>query len=138
MDLPDVCPGNTLYLPVKVEGAYLYLGDCHATQGDGELCGVAVEQATYTTLSVDVVEGWELNWPRLESDDFIMSIGSARPMEDAARIAYYDLLWWMVDDYGWDKWDAYFFLTQTGNVRLANMVDPNYTIGASVQKQYLS
>jgi acetamidase/formamidase len=137
MDLPDIGPGATLYLPVKVEGALLYLGDGHATQGDGELCGVAIEFATTTTITVDVVKGWALTWPRLENDRFIMSIGSARPMEDAARIAYADLVQWMVSKHGFDKWDAYFLLSQAGRVRLGNMVDPNYTIGAGLAKEYL-
>ena len=137
MDLPDVRPESTLYLPVRTEGAFLYLGDCHAVQGDGELCGVAIEFPTTTTITVDLVKEWTLNWPRLENDEFIMSIGSARPMEDAARIAYADLVQWMVASYGFDKWDAYLLLTQIGKVRLGNMVDPNYTIGASIAKRYL-
>ncbi|MGM0604852.1 MAG: acetamidase/formamidase family protein [Halobacteriota archaeon] len=137
MDLPDVGPGATLYLPVNVDGGYLYLGDCHATQGDGELCGVAIEQATTTTITIDVENDYPLEWPRLETDQFIMSIGSARPMEDAARIAYADLTHWLVDEYGFDTWDAYMFLTQAGRVRLGNMVDPNYTVGASISKAYL-
>ena len=138
MDLSDTCPGNILYLPVQVEGAFLYLGDCHAVQGDGELCGVAIEIPTYTTIGVEILRGWTLEWPRLESDGFIMSIGSARPMENAARIAYYDLIKWMVSDFGFDKWDAYFILTQIGQVHLGNMVDPNYTMGAFIEKKYLS
>jgi amidase len=137
MDLPDVGPGCTLYLPVRTEGALLYLGDGHAVQGDGELCGVAIEFATTTRMTLDLVKGWTLNWPRLENDAFIMSIGSARPMEDATRIAYADLVQWMVDSYGFDIWDAYMLLTQIGKVRLGNMVDPNYTVGASIAKHYL-
>lgn len=137
MDLPDVRPGTTLYLPVNVDGGYLYLGDCHATQGDGELCGVAIEQATTTTLTVDIVEDFTLEWPRLETDEVIMSVGSARPMEDAARIAYADLIDWLVEDYGFDTWDSYLLLTQVGEVRLAQMVNPNYTIGAAIPKDYL-
>lgn len=137
MDLPDVGPGSTLYLPVRTRGALLYLGDGHAVQGDGELCGVAVEFRTITTMKIDLVKGWTLDWPRLENDEFIMSIGSARPMEDAARIAYADLVQWMVDSYAFDKWEAYLLLTQIGKVRLGNMVDPNYTIGASIAKRYL-
>ena len=58
-------------------------------------------------------------------------------MEDAARVAYADLVQWMVDSYAFDKWEAYMLLTQIGKVRLGNMVDPNYTIGASIGKQYL-
>jgi acetamidase/formamidase len=137
MDLPDVRPGNTVYLPVEVEGGYVYLGDCHAAQGDGELCGVALEHPTNTTITVDLIEDWELEWPRLESDDFVMSIGSARPMEDAARAAYADLVAWMADDYGFDEMEAYMLLTQVGHVRLGNMVDPNYTVGAGIDKSYL-
>ena len=137
MDLPDVGPGSTLYLPVRAEGALLYLGDGHAVQGDGEVCGVAIEFATTTTMTLDLVKGWTLNWPRLENDEFIMSIGSARPLEDAARIAYADLVQWMVASYGFDKWDAYLLLSQIGKVRLGNMVDPNYTMGASIAKRYL-
>lgn len=137
MDLPDVCPGAKIYLPVRVDGALLYLGDCHAIQGDGEVCGVAVEHPTHTTIAVDVRKEWPLSWPRLENDRFIMSIGSARPMEDAARIAYADLVKWMVSDYGFDKWEAYLVLTQVGLARLGNMVDPNYTIGAGIAKEYM-
>jgi acetamidase/formamidase len=137
MDLPGIGPGCTLYLPVCAEGALLYMGDGHAVQGDGELCGVAIEFATTTEMTLDVVKGWTLSWPRLETDELIMSIGSARPMEDAARIAYADLIRWMVNDHGFDQWDAYLLLSQIGKIRLGNMVDPNYTIGASIAKSYL-
>jgi len=138
MDMPDVGPGAIVYFPVHHKDAYLYLGDCHATQGDGELCGVAVEMASTTTVQVDLIKGWPIAWPRLENERFIMAIGSGRPMEDAARIAYRELVRWMVQDYGWDQYEAYFFLTQAGRVRLGNMVDPKYTLGASVLKTYLA
>ena len=137
MDLPDVAPGAILYFPVHTEGALLFVGDCHATQGDGELSGVAVEQRATVTLHVDVIKNWSFAWPRLETSDFIMTIGSARPMEDAARIAYRELVRWMSADYGFDEIDAYMFLSQAGRMRLGNMVDPKYTMGASVLKKYL-
>jgi amidase len=137
MDLPDVAPGAIVYFPVHHKDAYLYLGDCHATQGDGELCGVAVEIASTTTVQVDLIKNWPIAWPRLENERFIMAIGSTRPMEDAARIAYRELINWLVSDYKWDKYEAYLFLTQAGRVRLGNMVDPKYTLGASILKSYL-
>jgi amidase len=137
MDMPDVAPGAILYFPVHHQDAYLYLGDCHATQGDGELCGVAVEIATTTTVQVDLIKDWKIVWPRLENEHCIMTIGSGRPMEDAVRIAYRELVTWLVEDYGWEKLEAYFFLTQAGRVRLGNMVDPKYTLGAWVPKRYL-
>ena len=138
MDLPDVCPGAVVYFPVHHKDAYLYLGDCHATQGDGELCGVAVEIPSTTTVQVDLIKKWQLAWPRLENERFIMTIGSTRPMEDAARIAYRELIRWLVSDYGFDEIEAYFLLTQAGRVRLGNMVDPKYTLGASLLKSYLT
>jgi acetamidase/formamidase len=134
MDLPDVAPGSIVYLPVNAPGALLYLGDCHAIQGDGELCGVALEHPTVTTVQVDLIKGWTIAWPRLETAEFLMTIGSARPMEDAARIAYRELIRWMVAEYGFDELDAYLLLTQCGKVRLGNMVDPKYTLGASIRK----
>lgn len=137
MDLPDVAPGATIYLPVRKDGAFLYLGDCHAIQGDGELCGVAIEYPTTTTVTVDIVKGWTLDWPLLENDEFIMATGSLKPLEDAVRLAYDNLIMWMVDKYGFDKWDAYFLLTQVGRVRVGNVVDPTFTVGASILKKYL-
>jgi acetamidase/formamidase len=138
MDLPDVAPGAILYFPVHTPGALLYVGDCHATQGDGELSGVAVEQRATVTLQIDLIKNWSFAWPRLETENFIMTIGSARPMEDAARIAYRELVRWMASDYGFDEIDAYMLLSQAGRMRLGNMVDPKYTMGASILKKYLS
>jgi len=137
MDLPDVGVHAVIYLPVNAPGALLYLGDCHAIQGDGELCGVALEHPTVTTLQIDLIKKWTFKWPRLETDKFFMTIGSSRPMEDAARIAYRELIRWMAADFGYDELDAYMLLTQCGRVRLGNMVDPKYTLGASILKSYL-
>jgi acetamidase/formamidase len=137
MDLPDIAPGATVYLPVRKEGAYLFLGDCHALQGDGELCGVAVEYPTTATIKVDLVKKWKLEWPLLENDKFIMATASVKPLEEAVRTGYDTLLGWMVDKYGFNKWDAYFLLSQTGKVRVGNVVDPCYTVGVSILKEYL-
>jgi acetamidase/formamidase len=67
----------------------------------------------------------------------ITTIGSGRPLEDAARIAYRELVRWMAADYNFTELDAYMLLTQAGRVRLGNMVDPKYTIGASISKSLL-
>lgn len=138
MDLPDVAPGAVVYFPVQHEGAYLHLGDCHGVQGDGELCGVAIEIPSTTVVQVDLIKDMPIAWPRLETDEKIMTIGSARPLEDAARIAYRELTRWMASDYRFDELEAYMLLTQCGKLRLGNMVDPKYTVGASVSKEYLA
>ena len=67
-----------------------------------------------------------------------MTVGSARPMEDAARIAYAELVGWLVDDYGWQMEDAYQLLTQAGGLYVGNMVDTTYSLVASIGKRYLS
>lgn len=138
MDLPDMGPGSITYLPVRSPGGRVFIGDAHACQGDGEVCGVAVEYATTTTIRVDLIKKWTIAWPRLENEDVIMAIGSARPLEDATRIAYKELVLWMAADYGYDKWDAYMMLSQCGKVRLGNFVDPKYTVGAAITKKYLT
>ena len=138
MDLPDMGPGSITYLPVRTEGARLFIGDAHACQGDGEICGTAVEFPSVTTIKVDLIKGWAIEWPRLENDKMIMAIGSTRPLEDATRIAYAELVMWMEKEYGYDRWDAYMMLSQCGRVRLGNVVDPKYTVGAGIDKQYLA
>ncbi|HVE09098.1 MAG TPA: acetamidase/formamidase family protein [Paraburkholderia sp.] len=137
MDVPDMGPGSITYLPVRSPGGRLFIGDAHACQGDGEVCGTAVEYQSTTTVRVDLIKQWKIDWPRLENEDALMSIGSARPLEDATRIAYRELVLWMAADYGFDKWDAYMMLSQVGKVRLGNFVDPKYTVGAMVAKHYL-
>ncbi len=137
MDLPDMGPGSITYLPVRTAGARLFIGDAHACQGDGEVCGTAVEYPSTTTIHVELIKGWALEWPRLENDQIVMCIGSARPLEDAARIAYRELVLWMEAEFGYDRWDAYMMLSQCGKVRLGNFVDPKYTVGAGIEKKYL-
>src|SRR5690606_23725676 len=116
----------------------LFIGDAHACQGDGEVCGTAVEFASTTTIRVDVIKNWQIEWPRLENEKLIMAIGSARPLEDATRIAYRELVLWMEKEYGYERWDAYMMLSQCGHVRLGNFVDPKYSVGAGIRKVYLN
>ncbi|MBJ7223688.1 MULTISPECIES: acetamidase/formamidase family protein [unclassified Brenneria] len=138
MDVPDIGPGSITYLPVRSPGGRLFIGDAHACQGDGEICGTAVEYPSVTTIKVDLIKNWQISWPRMENDTAIMSIGSARPLEDATRIAYRDLIYWLVEDFGFEQWDAYMLLSQCGKVRLGNMVDPKYTVGAMLNKTLLA
>ncbi|MBS4206520.1 acetamidase/formamidase family protein [Bacillus sp. FJAT-50079] len=135
MDVPDVKPGNSIYLPVNVEGAHFFTGDCHAAQGEGELCGVALEISAKVTLKFDLIKNKKINWPRIESPTEFMTVGSARPMEDAARIAYAELIEWL-EELGWDRLEAYQALTQIGKLYVGNMVDTNYSLVAKVEKKY--
>ncbi len=137
MDTPEMRAGVTCYLGVNVEGALFSIGDGHCRQGEGETCGVAVEAAMDTVIAIDLVKGRPTPWPRIESDTHIMSTGSARPLEDAFRIAHADLIAWMGEEYGLETLDAYQLLTQVSESPVANVVDPNYTFLAKVAKTYL-
>ncbi|WP_284974621.1 acetamidase/formamidase family protein [Arthrobacter sp. efr-133-TYG-104] len=134
MDTPEVRAGTTLYLPVNVPGAMLSLGDGHARQGEGEVCGTGLESAMNTAIVVDVVKGGALAWPRLENDDYIMSTGSVRPLDDAFRISQADLVSWTSDLTGMDTLDAYQLVSQLGLAPAANVCDPNYTMLAKLPK----
>jgi acetamidase/formamidase len=137
MDTPEMRAGVTCYLGVNVDGALLSIGDGHARQGEGETCGVAVECAMNTVLAVDLLKGVPTPWPRLESDTHIMSAGSARPLEDAFRIAQLDLVQWVAADTGLSMLDAYQFISQAVEAPLANVVDTNYTSVAKLRKDWL-
>jgi acetamidase/formamidase len=137
MDTPEMRAGTTCFLGVNVEGALFSLGDGHCRQGEGESCGVAVEAAMNTVAIVDLLKGVATPWPRLESDDYVMSAGSARPLEDAFRIAQVDLIDWLGAEFGMDRLDAYQLLTQASETPVANVVDPNYTVVTKIRKRYL-
>ncbi len=135
MDMPDIKPGNTLYLPVCVPGGYLYLGDIHAKQGHGELCGSALEITADVCLTVSVVKGQKINTPRIENEEYIACIGCGKPMEDAARIAYRELIRWMTE-LGWDQYEAYQALSQVGELSVGSMVCNLHTLIAKIPKKY--
>ena len=124
-------------MPVQVTGAHLYVGDVHAVQGDGEICGAGLEVPARSTLTATVIKDQTLAWPRVESDDYIMAIGNARPLEDATRIAFAELVRWMAADYGIDPLDAYQLCTTVAEARLGNVVDPQYSMVAKFPKRFL-
>lgn len=136
MDCPDVCEGATLHLPVNHRGALLVFGDIHAAQGDGELCGVALETSAELTLKIGVLKG-SIEWPRIVNDDWIMVVGSSRPLMEAYKIAHVEMVKWLIADYGFDKWDALQLLSQVGRCRIANTVDPNYSVVAKFPRKLL-
>jgi amidase len=137
MDAPEASAGNTLYLPVNVSGALLYFGDGHAAMGDGEIAGSAIEVPMRTRLQVDVVKGKRTAWPRFENEKEIMAAGIYRPVDDALRIAFTELVAWIHADYGLSKLDAYELLSKVGKIHLTEMVDPNYVVVASIEKKFL-
>jgi acetamidase/formamidase len=137
MDTPEMRAGTTAYFPVNVEGAMLSIGDGHARQGEGEVCGTAVEAAMNTVVVVDLVKGQAAETPRLESDDFLMTTGNARPLEDAFRISQHDLVGWTGALLDLDELDAYQLVSQAGLAPAGNVVDTNYTMVGKLPKSLL-
>jgi len=137
MDCVETRQGTTLYLPVFVRGALLGFGDVHAAQGDGEICGVALETTAEVTLRLGLIKGRALDWPRLEDRAWLMTAGSARPLMDAFRLAHYEMVKWLVDEYGFEQSEAVQALSQVGRARVGNVCDPNYTVLAKFPKKHL-
>jgi acetamidase/formamidase len=140
LDVQEVCPGATVSLPVAVEGALFALGDCHARQGDGELCGVgAIECRTWTTVTLDVArKPASMRWPRIEDERCIGVIACARPLEDAFRLAVRDLVEWMAADYGFSVPGALMLLGQVAEARATQIVNPKYTYIVKIDRRWLA
>jgi acetamidase/formamidase len=103
MDYNDVAEGATLLFPVYHKGAYFYLGDGHALQGDGEGLGTGIETSLDVQFTVKVRKGKPLSIPRLINDEYIISIGSQPEFHSSAdyalRMANSDMLKWLTTEY---------------------------------------
>lgn len=103
MDYNDVAEGATLYFPVFHKGAYFYVGDGHAVQGDGEGLGNGIETSLDVQFTVKVHKNKQLNMPRLVNDEYVASIGSQpefhSSMDFALRSANSDMLNWLTSEY---------------------------------------
>jgi acetamidase/formamidase len=140
LDCRDIGPGCELILPVFVPGAFLYLGDVHATQGDGEFSGSAVEVRAEVVLSVDVISPapQSLTGPRVRRDGRITALASDKPLDEAVRACVSAMVDWLVADYGFDRLGAYLYLTNCGFGRVCQMVNPLYTAGCTLDERALA
>ena len=137
MDLPETREGTTLYLPVFADGGCLFLGDVHAAQGDGELCGVALETTARIELRVDLLKGLALNWPRLENGTHWMTVGSGRTLTDAIKIALAEMVLWLQAEFKMSRTDSLQVISQGCEVRIGNVVNPNCTVAIKLLKSIL-
>src|SRR5262249_23364202 len=127
----------TVFLPVFHPGALFYFGDGHAAMGDGEVCGSGLETSMDVTLRFGLVRKKAIAWPRLEDAEHLMVAASARPLSDALRLSFVELVHWLVAEHGFDTADAYQLVSQSAVIRVANMVDPLYTVVAKFPKRLL-
>jgi amidase len=142
VDQPALGPGATLRLPVNVEGALIAFGDAHGVQGDGEITGVAVEIEAEAELTLRVRGREEAGYVALPQLDTATAIGSLAGLHGSdltacARAAYTDLVERLHRGHGFDRADAYQLLGQVGKLRVGNMIDPFYSVLATVERRFL-
>ena len=140
MDVQEVTTGATVHLAVNVPGALLHVGDVHALQGDAEICGAGgIESSALVRLRCELApRPQRMTWPRITTDEYIAVVAMSRPAEDAFRLALQDLLYWLVDDYGFDMPQAWLLLGQVLKARMTAIVNPTYSYIAKVRREYLA
>jgi acetamidase/formamidase len=137
MDCPEVRAGNTVYLGVNVPGGLVSFGDGHFAMGDGEIMGAAVEGAMNVELVVELVKKSYTPIPRIENAEEVMFVGSGRPLEDAARVAFKAMVGWVREATGLSELDAYQFVSQNAKAPIIQIVDPEYTVLVKIEKKRL-
>lgn len=137
MDYRGFVAGVTAYFPVFEPGALLFLGDGHAAQGCGEIVGSGIEISMEVQVTVRVLKGKTIGWPRGENDEFLFTVGCARPLDQCVQHATTEMLRWLQTDYGLDALGANLLLAQCVRYDLGNMFDPAYTMVCKLPKHVL-
>ena len=140
LDVQEITTGNTVMFRVNKDGTHLFMGDCHAIQGDGECNGMgAIEIAATLTVKVSLEKAPpRLNHPRIETATHICTLGCARPLEDAMRIAFEEMVYWMEDEWKIPAAEGYMLLGQIAEARCTQVVNPKYTYICKVDKGVLA
>ncbi|WP_286787493.1 MULTISPECIES: acetamidase/formamidase family protein [unclassified Pseudomonas] len=139
LDIRDLAAGTTLYLPVEVEGALFSIGDTHAAQGDGEVCGTAIESAMDVVVKLDLIKSTPLAAPRfstpgpvtrhLDAMGYEAFTGVASDLMDAARQAVSSTIDWLCREHGMPAEQAYMLCSVCGDLRISEVVDmPNWVV----------
>jgi acetamidase/formamidase len=139
-DSRDVKQGNRIYLPVYNEGALLYLGDMHASQGDAEWTGTAVETRGELRVSCELIKKKIIPYPRIETPRSIIQLNNGRPLERSISQAWIWMMSRLVDEFKFSQIDAYQFISCCPDARIHvyQMIPDNwYTVGVEIPKAYL-
>jgi len=146
MDMRHLTPGARVFLPVEVPGGLLSVGDCHAAQGDGEVCGTAVEVSATVVLRVDVLKHLSLRYPMVETHPVANRHGSALvttgigpDLLEAARQAVRGMVDEMARRAGLDPADAYCLASVAGDLKIAEVVDaPHWVVAFHLERSLLN
>ncbi len=137
MDYRGFRAGATVYFPVFVPGALLFVGDGHATQGDGEISGTGTEISFDVEVTVELRKGEQIGWPRGENEEYIFTAGNARPLDQALQHATTEMVRWLERDWKLDTVAASTLLGQCVEYDVGNVFDPAYTMICKVPKSVL-
>jgi acetamidase/formamidase len=139
LDIRDLAAGTTLYLPVEVAGALFSVGDTHAAQGDGEVCGTAIESPMDVVLKLDLIKDARLKTPRfttpgpvtrhLDAKGYEVTTGIGPDLMTGAREAVSQMVDLLAGRYGMDPVEAYMLVSVCGDLRISEIVDmPNWVV----------
>ena len=138
LDTTDMTEGSILYLPVREDGAFFALGDCHAAMGDGEVCISGLEIDADVMVRLSVIKNKQIDWPLLETKNEFMVLASEETIDKSIYSAGIQ----MVDyaskllDMSWEE--AYMFNSLFVDFRISQVVNSNKTIRAAVNKELIS
>jgi acetamidase/formamidase len=138
-DIQEITTGATVHLPVAVPGALLHIGDMHAIQGDGEICGAGGIEASglvRVTPRLSPLPA-SMTWPRITNATHIGVATQARPAEDAFRIGLEEMVRWLVEDYSFGTGEAFLYLGQVLEARVTQYVNPTFTYLLKVARKHL-
>jgi len=138
MDYRGFVSGVTVYFPVFVEGALLFVGDGHAVQGDGEIVGMGIEVSFDVKFTVKLLKDKKIRWPHAENKEYLMTVGNARPLDQALQHATTEMIRWLQLDYGLEGRAAHILLGQCVEYDVGNVFDPAYTIVCKVKKKWIN
>jgi acetamidase/formamidase len=138
MDFNEIGEGATVYLPVFVPGALLYVGDGHALQGDGEINGNALETSLDVEVRVDLIPGRNIPEPRVETETHVMAMGLARTIDEALRSATANLAAWLTRDYHLTPAEVAEVIGTAVEYRVSEIADRNAGVIAKLPKARLA
>ena len=139
MDARDIAEGVELYLPIEVTGALFSVGDTHAAQGDGEVCGTAIESPIDVALKLDLVKGANLRMPRyttlgpvtnhFDKKGYEVTTGIGPDLMAGARMAVSEMVELLSRRFGYSAIDAYMLCSVCADLRISSIVDvPNWVV----------
>jgi amidase len=142
LDIRDATVGNRIYLPIFHPGASFYLGDVHASQGDTEFTGTAAETKAAVRLHLELIKGKRIPWMRIEKPESLVAIHANRPLEVAVETATFQLMDWLITEYGFTPTDAYCLVSTCPDFRInvyqmCKIGKLSFVAGAEIPKRYL-